>query len=97
MRKGTGKFLKQEVMITVCDHCGKELSTDYITYDYRSTDGYDNYGDVMEVCSMECLIKEISQGDELYAKLSDHYYFPPASDVRLHMRSDLMKKLLFGE
>ncbi len=90
MKKGTGTYLKQEVMIIVCDHCGKELSTNYITYDFRWNDGYDYYGDVIEVCSMDCLTKELKTARE-------DYYFPGGEDTRLYMPSSQMKRLLLGE
>lgn len=90
MRKGTGKYLKQEVMITVCDHCGKELGPEYISYDYNWSDGHDTFGDVTEVCSLDCLLFII--GDKKY----ESYFFPIGEDVRLFMPAQLMKKLLLG-
>lgn len=91
MKKRTGKFIKQEIMITICDYCGKELGPDYISYDYNWSDGYDTFGNVAEVCSLECLRKLVSNKTYL------SYYFPAGEDVRLYLSSDKMKKLLLGE
>lgn len=87
MQKGTGRYLKSEIMIRICDHCEKELDTDYISYDFKWTDGHDYYGDVLEVCSMDCLKFELSTMDR-------NYYFPNGEDVRLHIPSEMLYKLL---
>jgi hypothetical protein len=88
MRKGTGVFKKVEETIDICDFCKKEILGNIVSLDWRWSDGYDTYGDDIEACSVECLIKEIGT-HEL------DYVFHGRDSLTLVASSDDLKKL-FG-
>jgi len=91
MRKKTGTFLTVEQWAEVCEVCGKELDPQStFRYDFRHTDGYDYYGEVVDCCSMKCLLKLL-----LESNVEDNnYYFPGGEDTTLNIPAKEMLKLL---
>jgi hypothetical protein len=87
MRKGTGVFKKVEETKTVCDECGEDILTlEYIHYDGRWNDGYDNYGHDYDFCSLDCLLK---------AEYNGNLYIPPQNeDVKLEVPVKFFNVLL---
>lgn len=90
MKKGTGVFKKIEETILVCDECGVELTfkEGFINFDFRWSDGYDNYGDDLDFCSLACMIRHIKKDVEF-----PEQYFPGGEDVKLSMPSKIAKDL----
>lgn len=89
MKKGTGIFVKVEKTINVCDFCKKELDVDNtIEFDFRWDDGYDHYGDKIEVCSVECLVDEI----KTYSR--DYVFHGDPTSIGLSMNPSEMEDLL---
>ena len=61
MRKGTGIFKNVEETKLVCDRCGADINIlEWIRYSNKWTDGYDNYGDSFDYCSLDCLLGDIN-------------------------------------
>ena len=87
MKKGTGVFKKVEETKIVCDECGQDINTlEYIVYNGEWSDGYDQYGDRYDFCSLECLIQSNNNGN---------LYIPPENeDVRLEIPSKFLSVIL---
>lgn len=87
MKKGTGEFVKVEKEIYVCDQCRKELNVNsYIIFNHEWNDGYDNFGNQVDMCSMDCLRKYIASHD------SD-YVFRGNEDIHIDLPSEIAKEL----
>lgn len=86
MKIGTGVFLKREETKIVCDCCKKDLPKE--NYLYYSTAWYeygDDFGDSYDFCSLECMIKSLSNSD---------YRGDNTGYVRLEILGSDIKKLL---
>lgn len=78
MKKGTGVFKKVEETKTVCDECGEDIATfEYIVYNAKWSDGWEQFGNTSDFCSLDCLLKSHSNGN---------LYLPPkGEDVKLEI------------
>ncbi len=91
MKQKTGIKRYIEETIDVCDVCKTLLSeSNWITYDYTWSDGYDSFGNEINVCSLRCLNKEL----DTYKNEYPNFCFPGEQSVKLYAPSDVMKKLL---
>ena len=89
MKKGSGVFRTIEETKTICDECGADVPFEHISYDARWSDGYDNYGDSWDFCSLSCLTKYLTKD------LESSLYFPPENEgVALYLLPNDMKTIL---